>query len=389
MHLLTLIETDRRHSSCLFFCSHFGSFHFLFKRARCFSRSRAFLVLSFPSVYNPELSFFFIFHGSCERRDKCADISSTCFSSNLGSPNGSLLDLEGTRFRACTKEEKSTKSTCNHRSFIQNAARLKITSRRLLRQWLPRRLRLQILKQIVGYLVWLASLLWKQMQLPRLGKILEQTRTWRWLHNHWVPRPLTQGHPMTIGIRDADLILFTILSEHARSTVLLQLPCEQHHTGITNWINNLWAIKNCAKSSLSATPLCTTPHWNCEMDQYSWERSNIPADNKPVTIHCKAGSVSARLVFETRTKCQDFVTRHEDDDIHFEIDSPFCSVKTTISVRRTKSLEPGGTAVCAIVEKVGRPQISASRIDRNGVGNLCSNLLLLEARNCSHLFHLI
>ena len=28
-----------------------------------------------------------------------------------------------------------------------------------------------------------------------------------------------------------------------------------------------------------------------------WERSNIPADNRLVTIHCKAGSVSARLFF--------------------------------------------------------------------------------------------
>ena len=49
--------------------------------------------------------------------------------------------------------------------------------------------------------------------------------------------------------------------------------------------------------------------------------------------------MSARLVFETRTKCQDFVTRYKDDGISHEIDSPFCSVKTTISVRQTKSLE--------------------------------------------------
>ena len=35
--------------------SHFGSSHFLFERARCFSRSRAFLILSCPSVYNPVL----------------------------------------------------------------------------------------------------------------------------------------------------------------------------------------------------------------------------------------------------------------------------------------------------------------------------------------------
>ena len=84
--------------------------------------------------------------------------------------------------------------------------------------------------------------------------------------------------------------------EHARSAVFLRFPCEQYHIGITKWINTLW------------------------------ERSNIPADNKPVTIHCKAGSMSVRLVFETRTKCQ-----YKDDGIP--------SAKTTISVRQTKSLE--------------------------------------------------
>ena len=35
--------------------SHFGPSHFLLERARCFSRSRALLVLPCPSVYNPAL----------------------------------------------------------------------------------------------------------------------------------------------------------------------------------------------------------------------------------------------------------------------------------------------------------------------------------------------
>ena len=49
--------------------------------------------------------------------------------------------------------------------------------------------------------------------------------------------------------------------------------------------------------------------------------------------------MSGRLVFETRAKCQDYVARHKDDGISFEIDSPFCCAKTTISVRQSKSLE--------------------------------------------------
>ena len=65
----------------------------------------------------------------------------------------------------------------------------------------------------------------------------------------------------------------------------------------------------------------------------------MPAYSKPVRIHCKAGSVSARLVFETRAKCQDFVARYQHDGIPYEINSPFCCAKTTITVRQSKSIE--------------------------------------------------
>ena len=99
------------------------------------------------------------------------------------------------------------------------------------------------------------------------------------------------------------------VDEHARSAVLLRFPCEQYHKGITKWINTLW------------------------------EETNMPADNRPVTIHCEAGSTSVRLVFESRSKCQDFVVRYKDDGIPYEIDSSFCSVKTTITVRQSKSSE--------------------------------------------------
>ena len=65
----------------------------------------------------------------------------------------------------------------------------------------------------------------------------------------------------------------------------------------------------------------------------------MPAYNKLVRIHCKAGSVSVRLVFETRAKCQDFVARFQDDGITYAIDSPFCCANTTITVRQSKSIE--------------------------------------------------
>ena len=82
--------------------------------------------------------------------------------------------------------------------------------------------------------------------------------------------------------------------EQSRSAVLLRFPCEQYHKGITKRIHNLR------------------------------EESNMPAYKKPVRIHCTAGSVSVWLVFETRTKCQDFTARYKDDGIPYAINSHLC-----------------------------------------------------------------
>ena len=65
----------------------------------------------------------------------------------------------------------------------------------------------------------------------------------------------------------------------------------------------------------------------------------MPAYDKLVRIHCKAGSVSARFVFETRAKCQEFVARYKDDGIPYEVDGPFCQSRTNITVRQSKSHE--------------------------------------------------
>ena len=67
----------------------------------------------------------------------------------------------------------------------------------------------------------------------------------------------------------------------------------------------------------------------------------MPAYNKPVRIHCKAGSVSVRFVFETRAKCQDFVARKEDDGIPYEINSPFCCAKQQLRCVNPNQLKTG------------------------------------------------
>ena len=67
--------------------------------------------------------------------------------------------------------------------------------------------------------------------------------------------------------------------------------------------------------------------------------ANASASSKLTRIHRKTGSLSARLVFETRAKCQEFVPRCKDDGTPFEVDSPFCDISTKITVRQSKSLE--------------------------------------------------
>ena len=97
--------------------------------------------------------------------------------------------------------------------------------------------------------------------------------------------------------------LFSPEDEQPCSAVFLRFPCEQYNKGITKWIDNLW------------------------------EESNMPVCNKVVRIDCKAGSLSVRLVFETRAKCQDFVTRYKDDGIPYAINSPFCCANTCPSIQ--------------------------------------------------------
>ena len=184
----------------------------------------------------------------------------------------------------------------------------KITSRSLLRHSPPRRRRSQILNKLLGA-SWLALPHWKQVQPLALAALTRQDLG-TCSDIVTVPQPLglldpmAQGHLMTTNTRSRPDTFSGPEDEQARSAVLLRFQCEKHQIGITNWINNLW------------------------------DKSNTPAHNKPVRIHCKAISVSARLVFETKAMCQDFVARRP-----CEIHSPCCFVKTTILVRQSTSLE--------------------------------------------------
>ena len=161
--------------------------------------------------------------------------------------------------------------------------------------------------------------------------------------------------------------------EQARRDVLLRFPCAQYLTGVTECINNVL------------------------------ENSGIAPHNRPTRILCKAGSVSARIVFETRAKCQKFVARYKDDGIPHEIDTVLWTSKTTILVRHSRSVEdretgkqfmplwkafaeelrilfPGGDDKGSFVVPAldARSQVLSIKDRRNGVGKPVFKLAPLE-----------
>ena len=162
--------------------------------------------------------------------------------------------------------------------------------------------------------------------------------------------------------------------EQSRSAVLFRFPCEQYLKGVTQWIDTLW------------------------------DESGMLACNKPTKIHCKAGSVSVRLVFEARGKCQDFIVRYKDDGIPETINSCFCCADTTVTVRQSRSNEEreigkqfkplwkeladelkvlfpeaDDKGVFIIPALDSRSQILSVKDRRNGMENSFSNLLHLVA----------
>ena len=134
-------------------------------------------------------------------------------SSNMGSPNGSLPDFEGTVYRASTMEEKMNECSYRLRSCRYSCRAYpdsEIASKRFPRQW-PRMMRKsRILNK------WLAALQpvlphWKRMQRP---SPVDRARQDLGMYSDtaMAPQPLgpsspmAQGRLMTIELLDEDLI---------------------------------------------------------------------------------------------------------------------------------------------------------------------------------------
>ena len=65
----------------------------------------------------------------------------------------------------------------------------------------------------------------------------------------------------------------------------------------------------------------------------------LASTDQPVRVHCKRRTKSARIVFETRSKCQDFVARFKDDGLPHSVNSPFCNTTSTVIFRQSRSPE--------------------------------------------------
>ena len=249
-----------------------------------------------------------------------------------------------------------------------------------------RRPRSQELSELLGA-SWLALPLWQQVQPLALAAPTRQDLG-TYLDRVTAPQqlvlsgPMAQGHLMTIEIRDVGLILLKPVKMSMQGVPSYYGSHEQYHTGVTNWTNNLW------------------------------EESNKPTCNKPVRIHCKTGSLSVRLVFETRAKCQDFVARYKDDGIpsklivHFATAEPISQSASPSQLKTEKSgivLRPCGefwpksSRFCSLMEMTQVPSLSLlSTSVRRSEGsskrrgeNQCSNLLLWETDRCLPLLLLI
>ena len=238
-------------------------------------------------------------------------------SSNVGSPNSSLPDLDATGFRVSTMVEKINEMfvpIAKWLPLIQSVSRFENCVQTLSQTAASYDAKITNIEQIVCSLA--ARLTAWETNATSVSSGSGSARSWNIL-GHGEGSTATgslgsHGPGSSANNRNTRRRLDTFSSpedEQSRSAVLLQFSFEQYHKGVTKWITSLW------------------------------EDSNMPAYNKPFRIHCKAGSVMARLVFETRAKCQDVVARYQEDGIPYEIDSPFCCARTTITVRQSKSIE--------------------------------------------------
>ena len=85
----------------------------------------------------------------------------------------------------------------------------------------------------------------------------------------------------------------------------------------------------------SASSVSGAPSWSWPLTGQNDTRSNRSANKNPLQ---NKNYITARLLFETRTKCQDCVEWFKDAGLPNSVSSPFCNT-TRILVRQSRSPE--------------------------------------------------
>ena len=181
--------------------------------------------------------------------------------STVGSRYGSAPYLERTVSRATTMGEKINEIYLQLPLFAQNEAKIEKSVQTLAQTVRAQTTKITNIEQILGA-SWLELPFWKQVH-PLAPAASTRQDLGMCSDTVTAPQPLglsgpmAQGHLMTERNTRRRLDTFSSPEdEHARSAVLLQFDCDQYHTGVTNWIN-------------------------------SEAKSNMPAYDKPVRLHCK------------------------------------------------------------------------------------------------------
>ena len=81
------------------------------------------------------------------------------------------------------------------------------------------------------------------------------------------------------------------------------------------------------------------PSEQCLTGMYAWRKKTLDPTDQQERVHCKRGTKSARVVFTTRAKCDDFVVRFKDDSLPYSVNSLICIATSTILVRQSRSPE--------------------------------------------------
>ena len=171
--------------------------------------------------------------------------------------------------------------------------------------------------------------------------------------------------------------------EHARSAVLLRFPCEQHHTGITNWINDL--PENQTFQSIVNPSEFIAKQVPCRPDSYSKQEPSVRTlwpDIKMMVSPMKLTVLSAAPKQLSRfANPNHWKTRRSESNLRF------CGECWPKSSKFSSLME---MTMVHLLSQRSTPahKFSASRIDETALIFLCSKLPLLEAHSCLHLLYL-